>query len=206
MTNIIRYLIMYIFIVFAIIYVMEGMTYAEEEIEFTNGVGRKVNPIASEDAVKGGILTVFSGSTPKSLNYYLANNVFSSEVFGLLYESLLGLDPITYEFGPNLAEEWAVSEDGLVFYFRIDKKAKWSDGIPITAADVKFTYDTLMDTMNMTGVWKVGLDRYESPEIIDTHTIRFTASENHWKNLDELSALLILPKHIMEGKDFNNGL
>lgn len=165
--------------------------------------GRKANPLASPNALKGGMLTVFSGGSPKSLNFYLDNNTFSAGVFGSLYETLLGLDPLTFDFTPNIAEKWEVSADGLTFTFTIDANARWSDGSSITADDVRFTYDTIMDPKNMTGVFKVGLDRFDRPEVIDEHTIRFVAHENHWKNLLELSGISILPRHALDGKDFN---
>ncbi|MBL4889195.1 MAG: ABC transporter substrate-binding protein [Candidatus Lindowbacteria bacterium] len=165
--------------------------------------GRKINPIANPDALKGGQITVFSGPTPKSLNYYLDNNNFSAEVFGGLYDSLMSLDPMTYEFAPGIAEKWVISEDGLTFTFHLDANAKWSDGEPITSEDIAWTYKTIMDPKNLTGVHKVGLQRFEPPKVIDEKTIEFKAKEAHWKNLLELSSLAILPKHEFQGKDFN---
>ena len=42
-------------------------------------------------------------------------------------------------YAPQLAESWESSEDGLSLYFRL-RDARWSDGIPVTAADVRFTW------------------------------------------------------------------
>ncbi|HPP88276.1 MAG TPA: extracellular solute-binding protein, partial [bacterium] len=164
---------------------------------------RKANKSADPQAIKGGIVNLYGGQSPKSLNYYLDNNTFSAMIFGMLFDSLLNIDPITSEFTPGIADRWAVSDDGLTYYFMIDKNAKWSDGKSITAADVKFTFDTIMDPKNLTGPHKTGLEIFDPPIIIDTYTIKFTAKEKHWKNLLELSSLSILPEHNMKDKDFN---
>ena len=49
----------------------------------------------------------------------------------------------------------------------IDERAKWSDGTPVSAEDVKWTFDTVVDPKSDTGVWKVILGAFESPEILD---------------------------------------
>ena len=174
-----------------------------ENYNWTNGGGRKTDPIASLKAEKGGAISVYGGQSPKSLNYYLDNNTFSAAVFSAMFDSLMGVHPITKEFIQGIAEKWAIADSGLVFIFQIDSKAKWSDGTPITAADVKYTYDVIMDPASMTGVFKVGLENFYSPEILDERTIKFTAKEIHWRNLLELATLNILPRHQMESLDFN---
>jgi len=173
-----------------------------QKIDWRNAK-RKPDKIASANAVKGGQLNIFGGQSPKSLNYYLDNNTFSANIFSLMYDSLLNLDPITADFTPCIAKDWAIIDDGKEYYFKIDTNAKWSDGKQITAFDVKYTFDAIMDPKNLTGVFKVGLENFLSPEIIDTFTIKFTAKEIHWRNLLELSSLSILPTHIFSTKDFN---
>jgi len=161
------------------------------------------NPIASPDARPGGQLAIFAGQSPKSLNYYLDNNSFSSEVFGALYETLIDMNPMTLKYEPELACKWTISDDKKTFTFVIDPKARWSDGTPITAQDVKWTYDAIIDPKNMTGVHKVSLERFVSPIILDKQTIQFTAKEVHWVNLGAVGGFQILPKHAFEKLDFN---
>ena len=103
------------------------------------------NPIAGSDAVVGGEIAVFAGQYPKSLNYYLDNNSFTVEVFGALFETLLSMHPITLEYEPGLAKTWRISDDKKTFVFSIHKNARWSDGHPITAHDIKWTFDTILD-------------------------------------------------------------
>jgi microcin C transport system substrate-binding protein len=161
------------------------------------------DPIASPLAMVGGEISIFAGQYPKSLNYYLDNNGFTAEVFGALFETLLSMNPVTLEYEPGLAERWSISDDKKTFTFSIDKKARWSDGRPITAEDVKWTFDAVMDPKNLTGSHKVSLERFDSPVIIDPQTIQFTAKDVHWVNLGAVGGFHILPKHTFAAADFN---
>jgi len=161
------------------------------------------NPLASPAAVVGGEMSIYVGEYPKSFNYYLDQNVFSSELFSAMYESLLTQNPVTLDFEPGLAEGWSIADDKQTFTFRLNPKASWSDGRPVTARDVQWTFDAIMKPENMTGAHKVALARFESPVVIDDRTLRFTAREVHWQNLDALASFAVLPRHVFESKDFN---
>lgn len=161
------------------------------------------DPVASEYAAPGGEITEFWGPSPKSLNYYLDNNVFSARVFGALYENLIDRNSQTLDYEPALASRWSISDDKLTFTFWLDPKARWSDGTPVTAEDVAWTYAAIMDPNNLTGVHKVSLERLAPPEVIDERTIRFRAKEVHWQNLDACGGFQILPRHAFAGLDFN---
>ena len=161
------------------------------------------NPLADSHAVVGGEISVFAGQYPRSLNYYLDPNTFSAEVFGAMFESLIEVDPVTAEYVPGIADRWIISDDQRGFTFHLDPRARWSDGRPITAADVKWTFDAIRNPTNLTGVHKVALETFGEAEILDERTIRFSAGEVHWRNLGAVGGLTILPRHILAGQDFN---
>ena len=163
------------------------------------------NPLASPDAAPGGTLVFAAFQPPKSLNAFLDSNTFSQQIFDSFYETLLGIDPLTAEFVPGLASRWTVSDDRRVFTFMLDPAAKWSDGRPVTAADVKWTFEKIMDPASQTGSAKVGLETFTNtpPQILDARTIRFTAREAHWRNLIAVSQFEILPRHAFSNADFN---
>jgi len=163
----------------------------------------RTDPIASPDALTGGQIAIFAGQYPKSLNYYLDNNSFTVEVFGAMFETLLGMHPITLKYEPGLAKKWTISDDKRTFTFTMDEDARWSDGRPITAHDVKWTFDAILDPKNLTGPHKVSLERFESPIVLDDATIRFQARDVHWMNLGAAGGFQILPKHVFTGLDFN---
>ncbi|MCB1177682.1 MAG: ABC transporter substrate-binding protein, partial [Leptospiraceae bacterium] len=140
----------------------------------------------------------------KSLNYYLEQFSTTAEIFRMMFEPLASYHPITLKVIPRLASKWEISPDKKKYTFHIDKNALWSDGKPVTAHDVEFTFKTLMDEKNKTSPFRIGLSRFEPPVVIDDFTIEFTTKEVHWNNFEEVATqLFIIPKHQMEGKDFN---
>jgi microcin C transport system substrate-binding protein len=161
------------------------------------------NPLASPDAYTGGEISIFLGQYPKSFNYYLDPSTQSAQIFGSLYESLLSMNPVTLEYEPGLAERWSISNDKKQFTFHLDRRARWSDGKPITAEDVKWTYEAIMDPKHLTGAHKIDMERFYPPEVLDTHTIRFRTKNVHWRNLGAAGGFYIMPKHVLAGRDFN---
>jgi len=161
------------------------------------------NPLASPHAVPGGEMVIYAGPAPKSFNYYLDNNSFSAELFGALYETLLGMNPITLEFEPALAEKWSISDDQRTFTFWLNPKARWSDGRPVTAHDVRWTFDAILNPTNLTGPNKGPLEIFDPPEVIDDRQIVFRARQIHWRNLNAAGGFQILPRHIYATQDFN---
>ena len=174
-----------------------------EEVFPREGWQESPNPLASEYAEKGGVLVAYMGPYPKSFNYYLDQNVMSAELFGQFFETLLTQHPVTLEMEPLLAERCVLGDDHKTFTFHMNPLAKWSDGKPVTAEDVRWTFEAVMDPKNLTGPHKIGLERFEAPEVLDASTIRFVAKEEHWENLLTLAGLQVLPKHAFEGQDFN---
>jgi microcin C transport system substrate-binding protein len=187
----------------AAVVLLGALAVAAEETFPKPGWADRPNPVASPDAVPGGELCVFAGQYPKSFNYYLDNNSFSAELFGALYETLLNLNPLSPDYEPGLAERWSISDDKRTFTFWLNPKALWSDGRPITAADVKWTFDAVMDPANMTGPHKVALEKFDSPAVVDERCVRFTTREVHWRNLGAVGGFQILPRHVFGTGDFN---
>ena len=174
-----------------------------EEVFPREGWQEAPNPLASAFAEKGGMLVTYAGPYPKSFNYYLDQNVMSAELFGQLYETLLTQHPVTLELEPLLAARCVLGDDRKTFTFHLNPQARWSDGRPVTAEDVRWTFEAVLDPKNLTGPHKIGLERFAPPEVLDEATIRFTAKEVHWENLLTLAGLQILPKHAFADKDFN---
>lgn len=161
------------------------------------------DPLASVEAVAGGKIAIWLGPYPKSLNYYLDSSSQSAQVFSALFESLLRRNSLNLEFEPALASRWSVSSDKRTFTFYLDKKARWSNGKPVTAYDVRFTYDTIMNPKNLTGPHKLFMGEFEPPQVIDPYTIRFVAKTIHWRNLMSVGGLAILSKEAYQKQDFN---
>ncbi len=165
---------------------------------------RSRNPVVSPEAKKGGRIRFYSHQFPKSLNYYLDQFTTTARIFTSFYEPLTAYHPLTLETIPHLAKSWKISPDKRKFTFYLDQNARWSDGKPVTADDVIFTYDTIMNPKNNTAVFRISLSRFAKPIKEDTYTVTFEAKEVHWNNFNDVSSsIFILPKHYFEGKDFN---
>ena len=166
----------------------------------------KPDPCASLRARRGGVLRLNGAQPPKSFNAYIDNNSYTAMLFDLMYDKLLGIDSQTGELVPALASRWAVSEDGREFVFEIDERARWSDGVKVAAEDVKWTFDAVMDPQSDTGPWKPTLSFFESPEVIDSKTVRFRKkgkSGRDWRDILNCSTFWILPKHAFSSSNFN---
>jgi microcin C transport system substrate-binding protein len=168
------------------------------------------DPIASPHAVKGGTIRLNGAQSPKSYNAYVDNNTYTHATFSLMYESLLGLDSHTAEFVPALAKRWTVSDDGCTIAFEIDPDAKWSDGMPVTAEDVKWTFDKVLDPASDAGAYLVLLGGFHSPEIVTNanekvnRVVRFRtkSKKREWRTLLHCSSFEILPRHAFEKEKF----
>lgn len=179
-----------------------GLSYGGE-VRPAEGWEAQPNPLASPLAEPGGRIRIFASQYPRSFNYYLDNNVFSSSLFNLMFENLMTYHPVTLEMEPGLAERVEISDDQRTFTFTLNPDARWSDGEPVTAEDVKWTFETIMDPEHLTGPHKIPFEKMEEPEVLDEFTIRFTATEVHWRNLLSLSTFSILPRHAYGDRDFN---
>jgi peptide/nickel transport system substrate-binding protein len=80
-------------------------------------------------------------SEPKTFNYLISTE--SPNVFGFIYEGLITENGLTGEIESALAESWEVSEDAQRVVLTLREELQWSDGEPLTADDVVFTYNDL---------------------------------------------------------------
>ena len=80
-------------------------------------------------------------SDPKTFNYALSAE--RPNIFGLTYTGLITENYETGEIEPELAESWEFSDDGLTLTYTLREGLQWSDGEPLTADDVVFTYNDI---------------------------------------------------------------
>ena len=92
----------------------------------------------------------------------------------LIFRPLIGIDR-ERRFVPSLALSWAASSDGLVYDIRLDPKARWEDGSPVTSNDVAFTIDRVRDPKVPAANWRWGFEDVASVETPDALTaiVRF---------------------------------
>src|SRR6266851_1043278 len=94
----------------------------------------KPRATSDQSPVRGGRLIEGSFADAKTFAPFLANDSASLSVSGLVYDSLFRVDAKTGEIRPNLGS-WTISADGLVYRWRIEPGAVWSDGRAVTGED-----------------------------------------------------------------------
>ena len=153
-------------------------------------------------------------SDPKTFNPVISQDATSSAVTGKMFDGLITQNPITGETEPALAESWSVSEDKLKVIFKLREGLKWSDGQPLTADDVVFSYNELYfnpDIPTSTkDVLRVG-QAQELPKVrkLNDLEIEFTLVEPFAPFFSSIGQS-ILPAHILkktvENKDQDGNL
>lgn len=147
---------------------------------------------------------------PDNLVGYYSNMTYSAWVGQMSQPGLAEWDENS-EYVPDLAaeiptvENGGISADGLTFTWHLKPNLHWSDGKCLTSADVKFTFDSIVNQKN-TVLSRSGYDKIASVETPDETTIVFTFAEPYapWQLLftsGPNTAHPILPKHILEGLD-----
>jgi peptide/nickel transport system substrate-binding protein len=100
---------------------------------------------AAETPRRGGVLLAVIGADPPSLDPHQESTFANIQLVAPLYSTLLQIDPYSYpKVIGDVATEWKISPDGLTYTFKIRPGIKFHDGSPLTAADVKATYDKIV--------------------------------------------------------------
>jgi peptide/nickel transport system substrate-binding protein len=138
-------------------------------------------------------------SDPKTFNAVLSEE--SPNIFGFTYEGLITENGLTGFVEPALAEFWEISSDKKRIVFTLRPGLKWSDGQPLTADDVVFTYNDLYFNESIPtsarDVLRIGKSR-ALPKVrkLDDRRVEFTVPEPFAPFLRS-TVLSILPAHAL---------
>ncbi|BAZ46304.1 extracellular solute-binding protein family 5 [Chondrocystis sp. NIES-4102] len=140
-------------------------------------------------------------SDPKTFNPVIASDGTSADVGGMLFDGLTTQNPITGKTEPALAESWTISDDNLEIIYTLRPNLKWSDGQPLTADDVEFTYNQLYLNpeipTGMRDILKIGQSG-TLPKVtkLNDRQIKFAITEPFAPFLEVVGAS-IFPAHIL---------
>jgi len=136
--------------------------------------------------------------SPDTLNPGMAVLSESYTIFELVYDSMYDLN-LDGTFSLSLAESVSTSDDDLVWTYKIRDGIKFSDGEPLTAEDIVFSYELYQNTEDYP--WMGGYTGYfDTMEATDNNEVVITLSEAI-PNIDsQLVYLYVLPKHIWENE------
>src|SRR6266481_708209 len=98
----------------------------------------------AEAGQRGGRFVIAIAGNPQTFNPLFAFDGASDAVTRTLFSSLVSLDLVSQEPGPGLAESWSVEPDQKTWTFKLRQGLRWSDGQPLQAEDVAFTWNLVM--------------------------------------------------------------
>jgi oligopeptide transport system substrate-binding protein len=90
------------------------------------------------------VLLVGNGTEPQEIDPHVVEGVPENHLILALFEGLVSSDPNTLEPIPAVAEQWEISDDGLVYTFHLRPAAKWSNGVPVAAQDFARSYQRIL--------------------------------------------------------------
>jgi peptide/nickel transport system substrate-binding protein len=148
----------------------------------------------------GGRLVVALRSEPKTLNPVLALDSPSRDVIRCLTADLIHINRSTQKTEPALAKSWTVSRDGRQYTVHLRRGVRFSDGQPLTADDVAFSFEVYTD------------ERIHSPQrdllivggkpitwkALDAYTVRFDLAQPYAAAERLFDGIAILPRHLLE--------
>ena len=106
-------------------------------------------------------------------------------------------DYATYDYTPRLAEKWEISKDNRVFTFFLRKDAVFHDGTPVTADDVKFSFDAIFEPKYEAAHLRPYFDGIQKVEVVDPHTVKVYTKDLYFANFDSIvTTMMIIPKKI----------
>lgn len=154
----------------------------------------------------GGRIVVSLRSEPKTLNPALATDDTSRTVIDCLMADLIHIDRGSQRTEPALAKSWSVSPDGRQYTLKLRQGLKFSDGHPVDADDVLFSFQVYLD------------EKIDSPDRdllivggkpiqvqkIDSYTLRFQLAQPDAAAERLFDGLAILPRHLLES-DYRQG-
>ncbi|KMQ49733.1 Oligopeptide ABC transporter, periplasmic oligopeptide-binding protein OppA [Chitinispirillum alkaliphilum] len=146
-------------------------TFEITQIDFA-AIQQRAEEFVPQIGTPGGEIRLTSISDPKSFNPITSIENTTSEFTSLMYEGLVRINRVTLLPEPGLAQSWEISDDGLTYIFTLREGIKWSDGTPISAYDVDFTFNQLIYNL------KINPNNARDMFMIDGNRIEVTALDS----------------------------
>mgnify|MGYP006276212951 CR=1 FL=1 len=135
------------------------------------------------------------GNNIKTITPLVSSDAYAANVQGFVLESLINRDPETLAWEGLIAKSWQVSADGLTIRFQLREDVHFSDGVPLTADDVVFTYDFIMTEAIQAPRERAYLEKIKSVKANGQYEVVFTFKEPYFEALSLAGGMNILAKH-----------
>lgn len=151
-----------------------------------------------EPGQPGGERVMGMTALPATFNPYVASDAASMTLSQQLFMGLTAYDAVQQKIVPALAERWEHNSEQTVWTFVLREGLQWSDGQPLTAEDVVFTYQQVIDNPllpnNYRDFWAY-LPAFPQVRALDTRTVQFVLPQPFAPLLYNLMAPIV-PRHI----------
>ena len=140
-------------------------------------------------------------SDPKTFNTVMSQE--ANTALDLIYEGMITQNGETGELEPGIAESWEISDDQQRIIFTLRPDLQWSDGEPLTADDVVFSFNEIYFNENIPSgerdILRVGAQGL-FPEVrkVSDNQVEFIAPEPFAPLLRYAGGIALLPKHALE--------
>ena len=167
---------------------------------------RKIHRI---DGTDSGLVPVALAQEPDSFNVFVTEKQYSWFILDNLYSSLFAMDPNQHPI-MDLAESLLIEthednpgvlEGHVMYTLDVVRNATWSDGVPLTAEDVAFTFTYLLETMSLGNPAGHRLTHLETAVALDTHKVRLDFNAESYWHFNNFAFTPIIPKHIFNDVD-----
>jgi peptide/nickel transport system substrate-binding protein len=155
---------------------------------------------------RGGRIVLSLRGEPKTLNPLIAADARSREVIGVMQADLVHINRATQQTEPALAKSWKISPDGLSYTLVLRRGLRFSDGQPLDADDVLFSFQVYLDE-NVHAPQRDLLIVGGKPitvRKVDAHTVVFQLAKTYGVGERLFDGLAILPRHLLE-KPYQEG-
>jgi len=146
----------------------------------------------------GGVMPMAAFADPDIWDPHKGGGQAGIQASSQLYNQLVGWDPANPgKIIGDLAESWAISDDGSSYTFKLHPNAKWSDGRPVTAEDVTFSLARIADVGSpRASMWRTYIESWEA---LNPLTVRIKLKSPSAAFLPFLAVdfVKILPKHVV---------
>lgn len=169
----------------------------------TSPTGAATGATGSTDgAAPAGQAVIGSSQEPGHLNplMILPHHFPVHAPYALIFDSLIQIAP-DGSFEPRLASEWKIAEDNLSVTFTLDADARFHDGTAVTAADVVFSFELMMDPDLTTA--NDGTAAIESVAAEGDTTVVFTLSQPDPRFVPVAGSRGIVPMALLEDADLD---
>ncbi len=135
------------------------------------------------------------GTNLKTITPLISTDAYAAIIQGYVLESLITRNPDSLEWEGLIAKSWNISSDGLVISYQMRDDVKFSDGEALTADDVVFTFDFIMNNAIQAPRERAYLEKIKQVKANGKYEVVFTFKEPYFEALSLSGSMGIFPKH-----------